>query len=87
MNFQGIIPGAHWMVFCFRGVENAGNCIVLVLSMNRNHRYYLRCCGKCHVCLINLFTNKTTPILMKAKSEYEEMERIVDIHCEQAIAK
>eukprot|EP01084_Bolivina_argentea_P271708 462406_1 len=38
----------HFTTFCFRALENLSNCIVLLLSFNRNLSSYMYICGCCH---------------------------------------
>ncbi len=84
---DGVSDHFHWIIYCFRGIENAANCVVLLLALNGNHPYYLVVCGKCHSSLVGLFTVNTENVLMNMKLHYDEMEREIETNCEQTTSK
>eukprot|EP01084_Bolivina_argentea_P000749 1368_1 len=55
-----IIPSnsdMHLSNLCFRSLSNLSNCIVLFLSLGRNHKIYAHLCGCCHRKIQNCFVN------------------------------
>ena len=47
----------HITNFCFRAIENTANCLVLFLSLQKNLKLYLFCCGCCHWNIQKCFVN------------------------------